>query len=147
MHCVEGVSGQLAELRSMPSLRVLALPASCTEREADAEAVYAPTLDTLFIERPVEHAGEWKLDLSRLTSLYKLDLDGCSTIVTDASAGGEPPDRPHRAQPRRLYQRDRRGATHTEQPHSSRVPLPRRLLQRDHHGVSRMDKGRDTKGS
>jgi hypothetical protein len=60
----------------MPSLRTLLVPASCTERAADAEAVYVLTLDTLFIERPVEHAGEWELDLSRLTSLGNLYLDG-----------------------------------------------------------------------
>jgi hypothetical protein len=42
--CVErDISITLVELRRMPSLRTLVLPASCTERAADAEAVYGLT--------------------------------------------------------------------------------------------------------
>jgi hypothetical protein len=79
----EDVSGVLAELGSMPSLRSLLLPASCAERAVDAEAVCGlTTLTTLrFYEmrelfgedgEPVEEVGEWVLNLSRLTTLNSL---------------------------------------------------------------------------
>jgi hypothetical protein len=85
----ESASAVLAELRSMPSLRTLWLPASCAERAVDAEAVYGlTTLTTLsfFSELGqdgmfVEQAGEWVLDLSRLTTLTRLVLAG--SAVTD----------------------------------------------------------------
>jgi F-box/leucine-rich repeat protein 14 len=80
----------LVELRSMPSLRTLKLPASCTERAADAEAVYGlTTITTLQIEEVrdvdvhdiVEGAGEWVLDLSRLTTLTSLFVTNCPTMM------------------------------------------------------------------
>jgi hypothetical protein len=87
--CERGVCGPLAELRSMPSLRSLTLPASCAERAVDAEAVYGlTTLTTLRFcsEEDEDHehvwVGEWVLDLSRLTTLNSLDLSEC-TAVTD----------------------------------------------------------------
>jgi hypothetical protein len=93
----EDVSGVLAELGSMPSLRSLLLPASCAERAVDAEAVCGlTTLTTLrFYEmrdrfdedgepvEPVMEPGEWVLDLSRLTTLNSLCLDECPFAVKD----------------------------------------------------------------
>ena len=78
----ESASAVLAELRSMPSLYDLWLPASCAERAVDAEAVYGlTTLTTLSFYSElgedgmyVEQAGEWVLDLSRLTTLTTLRL-------------------------------------------------------------------------
>jgi len=44
----EDISSNLVELRRMPSLHTLYLPASCTEREVDVEALYdLPTFTTL----------------------------------------------------------------------------------------------------
>jgi hypothetical protein len=87
--CGESASAVLAELRSMPSLRSLTLPASCAERAVDAEAAYGlTTLTTLgFVGEVdedgmyVEQAGEWVLDLRRLTTLTCLGLDGCSAVT------------------------------------------------------------------
>jgi hypothetical protein len=86
--CGDTVSGVLAELRSMPSLRILWLPASCAERAVDAEAVCGlTTLTTLSFDAEtgedgmyVEQAGEWVLDLSRLTTLTTLRLWRCSAV-------------------------------------------------------------------
>jgi hypothetical protein len=84
------VSSNLVELRSLPSLRTLELPASCTERAEDAEAVYGlTTLSTLGFwetryiddEGDVEAAGEWVLDLSRLTTLTSLSIVDCPTMT------------------------------------------------------------------
>jgi hypothetical protein len=66
----------------MPSLRNLTLPSSCAESAVDAEAVYGlTTLTTLSFRAEedadgmyVEEAGEWVLDLSRLTTLTTLRL-------------------------------------------------------------------------
>jgi hypothetical protein len=92
------ISVVLVELRSMPSLRILKLPAICAESTVDAEAVCGlTTLTTLCFEEirqlfdeygePVEEQGEWVLDLSRLTStLTTLDLT--RTSVTDEAAQG-----------------------------------------------------------
>jgi hypothetical protein len=77
----EDVSGVLAELGSMPSLRSLSLPSSCAEGAVDAEAVCG--LTTLCFHDGV--VGEWVLDLSRLPSLTALHLAGC-TAVTDKEA-------------------------------------------------------------
>jgi hypothetical protein len=74
--CENGGAGVLPELRSMPSLRSLVLPASCAERAVDAEAVCGLTTVTTLSFCPeydedderVE-AGEWVLDLSRLPAL------------------------------------------------------------------------------
>jgi hypothetical protein len=82
----EDASGVLAELRSLPSLRSLELPASCAERAVDAEAVCGLTLTTLrfYVELygdPVEEAGESVLDLSRLTTLNSLDLTACVAVM------------------------------------------------------------------
>jgi hypothetical protein len=77
----EDVSGVLAELRSMPSLRTLTLPEGCAARAVDAEAVCGlTTLTTLRFY--VELGGDWVLDLSRLTTLTSLDLERC-LLVTD----------------------------------------------------------------
>jgi hypothetical protein len=89
LDCWESASAVLAELRSMPSLRTLTLPASCAERAVDAEAVCGlTTLTTLRFRAKiseagmyVEVAGEWVLDLSRLTTLTCLLLDGCSAVT------------------------------------------------------------------
>jgi hypothetical protein len=89
LDCGESASAVLAELRSMPSLRTLWLPASCAERAVDAEAVCGlTTLTTLDFDGEVdelniyvEQAGEWVLDLSRLTTLTCLFLDGCSAVT------------------------------------------------------------------
>ena len=102
-----GIYEQLTELRSMPSLHTLHLPASCTERAADrrrvwrdAEALYEPadaealygltTVTTLSFHemRDIrdedgafeDPAGQWVLNLSRLTALTSLDLQECSTV-------------------------------------------------------------------
>jgi hypothetical protein len=84
----EDASGVLAELASMPSLRSLSLPSSCAERAVDAEAVCGlTTLTTLSFNPgqdqyvyPVE-AGEWVLDLSRLTTLTSLLLAWCAAVT------------------------------------------------------------------
>ena len=104
---VADISSNLVELRSLPSLHTLTLPASCAERAADTEAVYGlTTLDELFIREMreydfdvefVEEADEWVLDLSRLTPLTTLGLQYCPNSDGRASAGGEQPDGPHRA--------------------------------------------------
>ena len=87
----EDVSGVLAELRSMPSLRWLKLPASCAERAVDAEAVCGlTTLTTLRFEGVCEYdeynecekvgeVGEWVLDLSTLTTLNALSTSRIAT--------------------------------------------------------------------
>jgi hypothetical protein len=84
------ISSTLVELRHMPSLRTLWLPASCTERAADAEAVYGLTTVTtlkfletrdMVDEEDVEGAGEWVLDLSRLTTVTSLFLEDCPTLT------------------------------------------------------------------
>ena len=49
------LSSNLAELRSLPSLRTLLLPATCAEREADTEALYG--LTTLTGLYPLGDAG------------------------------------------------------------------------------------------
>jgi hypothetical protein len=83
-------SSNLVELRSLPSLRTLGLPASCTERAVDAEAVYGLTTVTTLefqemrdmdYEQGVEGAGEWVLDLSRLTTLTSLSFYDCPTVT------------------------------------------------------------------
>jgi hypothetical protein len=88
--CEEDISSILVELRSMPCLRTLELPASCTERAADAEAVYGLTTVTTLkfqdddgdvVIRIPEGAGEWVLDLSRLTTLTSLDFEYCPTVM------------------------------------------------------------------
>jgi hypothetical protein len=90
LHCGESASAVLAELRSMPSLRTLWLPASCAERAVEAEAVYGlTTLTTLRFRANindagvyVEEAGEWVLDLSRLTTLTTtLRVAGCFAVT------------------------------------------------------------------
>ena len=79
----------------MPALRCLTLPATCGERAVDAEAVYGLTELTMlfFSVEPsrreyedggvyvVTAQGEWVLDLSRLTTLTILEVEGCP--VTD----------------------------------------------------------------
>jgi ankyrin repeat protein len=58
MHCMESASSVLAELRNMPSLRTLWLPASCAERAVDAEAVCGiTTLTKLAVVRTLLAAG------------------------------------------------------------------------------------------
>jgi hypothetical protein len=87
--CGESASAVLAELRSMPSLRSLGLPASCAERAVDAEAVYGLTELTMLGFRVemsedgtfVKQAGEWVLDMSRLMTLTCLVLYGCSAVT------------------------------------------------------------------
>jgi hypothetical protein len=78
----------------MPSLRSLTLPSWCAEGVVDAEAVYGLTTLTSLQFRAMEwldedgepleeeEAGEWVVDLSRLTTLNVLDLWEC-TAVTD----------------------------------------------------------------
>jgi hypothetical protein len=72
---VKDVSGVLAELARMPSLRSLKLPASCVERVVDAEAVYSLTTLTTLRFVPEDHVvgivtvGEWVLDFRRLETL------------------------------------------------------------------------------
>ena len=94
MDCKEGISGLLVELRSMPSLHTLNLPASCAERAVDAAALYGLTnltklgLDETRVDDDGEliaEAGEWVLDLSRLTTLSCLDLEwSCDRgVLTD----------------------------------------------------------------
>jgi hypothetical protein len=76
----EDVSGVLAELGSMPSLRSLELPSSCAQRAVDAEAVCGlTTLTTLCFDRNGV-VGEWVLDLSRLTTLTTLRLWRCFAV-------------------------------------------------------------------
>ena len=92
-HCEEekDVSSNLVELRSLPSLRAIELPASCAEREADAEALYGlTTVTTLEFEEQrydddgnVEEVGEWVLDLSRLTTLTSLSFKNCPTVTRE----------------------------------------------------------------
>jgi hypothetical protein len=87
--CEDDDTGELAKLASMPSLRSLWLPASCAERAVDAEAVYGlTTLTTLCFHvevdedgEPLEEAGEWVLNLSRLPSLTCFDLEECVTVT------------------------------------------------------------------
>jgi hypothetical protein len=87
--CGESASAVLAELRSMPSLRILWLPATCAERAVDAEVVCGlTTLTTLRFDAEItedgdfaEQAGEWVLDLSRLTTLTCLLLGSCSAVT------------------------------------------------------------------
>jgi hypothetical protein len=94
MRCkADDVSGVLSELWSMPSLRSLKLPASCAERAVDAEALCGlTTLTTLrfedlreltddWINVPVGEVGEWVLDMSRLTTLTTLGLEGCWAVT------------------------------------------------------------------
>jgi hypothetical protein len=82
----EDVSGVLAELGRMPSLRSLKLPGLCAERAVDAEAVRGlTTLTTLSFSRSTrkfaEATGELVLDLSRLTTLTSLDLAFCAAVA------------------------------------------------------------------
>jgi len=97
------ISSHLAQLRSLPSLHTLVLPATCAEREVDAEAVYGlTTLIKLVLGEvrhehgvPVDDGGEWVLDLSRLTTLLSRP---CVVYHSDgrASAGCEArPAGPH----------------------------------------------------
>jgi hypothetical protein len=86
--CENGGAGVLPELRSMPSLRSLVLPASCAERAVDAEALCGlTTVTTLsfcteYDEDGEEVAvGEWVLDLSRLPTLTSLNLMGCGGVT------------------------------------------------------------------
>jgi hypothetical protein len=80
--CENGGAGVLPELRSMPSLRSLVLPASCAERAVDAEALCGlTTVTTLRFcaeydedDEPVVEVGEWVLDLSRLPTRTSLHL-------------------------------------------------------------------------
>jgi F-box/leucine-rich repeat protein 14 len=87
MGCENGGAGVLPELRSMPSLRSLVLPASCAERAVDAEALCGlTTVTTLsfcveFDEDGEQVEGEWVLDLSRLPTLTTLNLWGCSGVT------------------------------------------------------------------
>jgi hypothetical protein len=88
LSCENGGAAVLAELRSMPSLRSLDLPASCAERAVDAEALCGLTTVTTLsfyvgydeVGEPVE-AGEWVLDLSRLPALTFLDLEYCDGVT------------------------------------------------------------------
>jgi hypothetical protein len=83
--CEHGVCGPLAELRSMPSLCSLTLPASCAERAVDAEAVYGLTTLRFSAEYDedgdIVEVGEWVLDLSRLMTLTTLDLESCIAVA------------------------------------------------------------------
>ena len=78
--CENGGAGVLPELRSMPSLRSLVLPASCAERAVDAEALCGlTTVTTLsfcpeYDEDGEQVVGEWVLDLSRLPTRTSLHL-------------------------------------------------------------------------
>ena len=82
------VSSVLGELGSMPSLRMLELPAICAERAVDAEAVCGlTTLTTLGLwgeaddyDQAMEEA-DWVLDLSRLKSLTSLDVCFCAAVT------------------------------------------------------------------
>jgi hypothetical protein len=90
---VKDASAVLAELGSMPSLRSLSLPASCAERAVDAEAVCGITTLTSLRFHPVWEydddgnveevvvVGEWVLDLSTLTTLTSLHLEGCGAVT------------------------------------------------------------------
>jgi hypothetical protein len=86
------VSGVLAELEGMPSLRSLVLPASCAKSAVDAEALCGlTTLTTLRFEAPeeeydeddelVEEVGEWVLDFRRLPTLTSLDVEECAAVT------------------------------------------------------------------
>jgi hypothetical protein len=86
--CENGGAGVLPELRSMPSLRKLWLPASCAERAVDAEALCGLTTVTTLRFYPeydedgeYVEVGEWVLDLSRLPTLTTLDLAGCDAVT------------------------------------------------------------------
>jgi len=85
--CENGGAGVLPELRSMPSLRSIVLPASCAERAVDAEALYGlTTVTTLRLCVEVDEdgeqvEGEWVLDLSRLPTLTTLDLEDCGGVT------------------------------------------------------------------
>ena len=92
----DDIAGFLTQLRSLPSLRTLELPASSAEREVDAEAAYGLTsLTTLTFEEVrerdddeiVEEAGEWVLDLSRMTSLTSLTLDHLPGVTDEQVQG------------------------------------------------------------
>jgi len=92
LHREEHISSNLVELRSLPSLHTLTLPASCTERAEDAEALYGlSTLTELsFVEKRIDDDGEpmvdefnWVLDLSRMTVLSALHFDYCATFTDD----------------------------------------------------------------
>jgi hypothetical protein len=78
------------ELRAVSSLTALtalklSLPASCAERAVDAEVVYGLTMLTSlrFYDGFVEAAGEWVLDLRRLTTLTCLILDSCPAVTDE----------------------------------------------------------------
>jgi hypothetical protein len=84
----EDVSGVLAELGSMPSLRNLALRSSCAERAVDAEVVCGLTmLTTLCFLGEIDEnympvaGGVLVLDLSRLTTLTSLSLQDCAGVT------------------------------------------------------------------
>ena len=86
--CENGGAGVLPELRSMPSLRSLVLPASCAERAVDAEALCGLTTVTTLRFYPeydedgeYVEVGEWVLDLSRLPTLTTLDLEDCGGVT------------------------------------------------------------------
>jgi hypothetical protein len=87
MRCENGGAGVLPELRSMPSLRSLVLPASCAERAVDAEALCGlTTVTTLrfcpeYDDEDVEVVGEWVLDLSRLPTLTTLHFESCYAVM------------------------------------------------------------------
>jgi F-box/leucine-rich repeat protein 14 len=88
LSCENGGAGVLPELRSMPSLRSLVLPASCAERVVDAEALCGlTTVTTLSFcteedeDDEMVEAGEWVLDLSRLPTLTTLDLKYCDGVT------------------------------------------------------------------
>jgi hypothetical protein len=83
--CENGGAGVLPELRSMPSLRSLVLPASSAERAVDAEALCGlTTVTTLCLcpeydeDHEMVEAGEWVLDLSRLPTL--ISTSGVVTV-------------------------------------------------------------------
>ena len=93
------VGGVLVEMRAMPSLRTLEIPASSTTSAVDAEALYGlTTLTTLSVNAEemyddegdtilADAAGEWVLDLSKLaTTLTSLDLK--HTHLTAEAAQG-----------------------------------------------------------
>jgi hypothetical protein len=88
LDCENGGAGVLPELRSMPSLRSLVLPASCAERAVDAEALCGLTTVTTLSFCPEYDedgeevaAGEWVLDLSRLPTLTSLNLMDCDAVT------------------------------------------------------------------
>jgi hypothetical protein len=79
----------VAELKSMPCLRSLQLPATCAARAVDAEAVCGLTTLTMLglydLLSPGnghgEGPGKWILDLSRLTTLTTLKLQSCRAVT------------------------------------------------------------------